>query len=154
MKRIVLSLVIVVVALGATAPPAHSIGAWIGYWDAKDDNDAWGLGVKHDFLKVVPLVSFDIRAAYYKFDSSATDTNAIPLGGTAKVDFGLFFAGLGLDYMFLNNGYDNRWSWAILGGVKLALGGLGVYGELIYRNPEGSDFDGWGINVGVLLGVF
>lgn len=161
MKRILTIAVVFALAAGAAATPAHAIGIFASYWNLdKSNDDAWGLGVSQA-KSVSPLISIHTSATWVKFSDAEVDM--FPLEVAAVGNLGLFYGGIGGGYYIFSGGeadLDNNWGWFAVAGAKIALGGLGVFGELRWNelstNIADTSFDvdlnGVGVNVGVILG--
>ncbi len=167
MKKLLTVLVVVTVSM-SLAGEAKSIGAFASYWNSKDLDNGYGLGVKHKF-QIIPIVAVDVRASWLSFSGVSDDflglgngdLNMFPLEATALAQLGLFYGGVGAGYYIFdgkNLDYDNAPGGFLLAGLKFTLGGLGAFGELKYTWVESKvddvtvDASGVGVNLGVLLG--
>jgi len=168
MKKLVVVVVAAAIVMSLSAE-AHSIGAFLSYWNGKDTGNGYGIGVNHQ-IKIIPIVSADVRASWLSFgDVDAdlsqlgnTDLSVFPLEALARVKLGLFFLGAGAGYYIFDGkdvNYDNAWGGFVLGGLELAIGPVGAFGELKYTwvetkiDGEGNvDGSGVGVNIGVLFG--
>ena len=146
--RKILTIVLAVVMLTSFAPRAHSIGAFLSWWDGNDLTSGFGLGVKHDF-NIIPVISADVRASWLGFG----DVNTFPIEAGAYASLGLFYGGLGVGYYILDSDLDNSFGGFVLGGGKLTVLGLGAFGELKYTHLEsqGINANGIGVNIGATL---
>ena len=158
MKKIIVALVLVS-AVMSTAGDAHSIGAFLSYWNGEDIDNGYGLGLKHKF-QIIPIVGVEARASWLSF--SDADLNLYPLEAAGRANLGLFYGGLGAGYYIFSGkdvNWDNAWGGFLFAGVEIAVGGLGVFGELKYTWVESKIEDlatasgnGIGVNAGVLFG--
>lgn len=156
--------VIVALALVVSfAPKAHSIGAFLSYWNGSDTDNGYGAGLSHQ-IKLVPLISGEVRASWLSHSDGGFDMNLYPLEGLVRAKLGLFYAGLGGGYYIFSGKdgveLDNDWGAFGVAGLELTVAGIGVFGELKYTwietkmtAPTESDVDasGIGVNVGVVF---
>lgn len=159
MKKL-LAVVTVLVVVAGMSGEARSIGIFGSYWNGKDIDNGYGIGVKHKF-QLIPIFAVDVRGSWLSFGENTTDLNLYPLEATALASLGMFYGGVGAGYYIFDgkdSDYDNAAGGFALGGLKLALGGLGVFGELKYTWVESKisektvSANGVGVNLGVLLG--
>jgi hypothetical protein len=158
-------LIIVAVAfamVASMAPRAHSIGAFLSYWNGEDIDDGYGLGLSHQF-KIIPLISAEARASWVSFDKDGSGLNLYPLEGLARVKLSLFYLGAGLGYYIYSGkndaSFDNSWGAFGVGGVEFTIAKIGAFAELKYTYSEtkfsGTDIDlnasGIGVNIGVIF---
>lgn len=161
MKRSFVIVMLLALVAGAAATPAHAIGIFASYWNLdKSNDDAWGVGLRQD-KAVSPLISIHTSATWVKFSDAEVDM--FPLEVAAVGNLGLFYGGIGGGYYIFSGGQadlDNNWGWFAVAGAKIALGGLGVFGELRWNELSADikdtdlnvDLNGVGVNVGVMLG--
>jgi hypothetical protein len=151
--------VIAAALIASMAPRAHSIGAFLSYWNGKDTDNGYGVGINHQ-LKIIPLVHGDLRASWLSFDDSNLDL--FPLEAMARVKLTMFYVGAGVGYYIFSGGNDVNWdnSWGAfgVGGVELTVAKIGVFGELKYtwvdtkiEDTMDVDGNGIGVNVGVVF---
>jgi hypothetical protein len=85
----------------------------------------------------------------------------LPIEAAVVAKVALLYGGVGCGYYIFNGDtLDNNWGWFVVAGAKLALGGLGVFGELrwnelsadIKDSSRSADLNGVGVNIGVMLG--
>jgi hypothetical protein len=146
------------VATVVWAAPAHAIAPFLQYQDSKDAGAGYGLGLKHTFLGIVPVVGFDLRASWLHYgdeDKVASSFEMFPLEFAATAKLGLFYGGLGVGY-YLTSGDvkpDDEVGGFALGGVGFGLGGLNAFAELRYLllEPGAADMSGFGAQAGVTL---
>jgi len=163
MKKFLI-VVIAAAIVGSLAPQAHSIGAFVSYWNGKDTDNGYGLGLTHQ-IKIIPLVQAEVRASWLSFSDDDPGMNLYPLEGLARVKLGPFYVGAGLGYYIFSGSdaveWDNAWGVFGVGGAGISLAKIGVFGELKYTwvetkitEPVAADVDGSGIgvNVGVTFG--
>jgi len=153
MKRLNL-LLLAAVCIGVfAAPRAQALGIMGMWWNSDGLQNGFGIGAKHR-IKVL-ILSVDGRVGYMRFDDPGV--NAIPLEATAQIDISLLYVGAGVGYYILDNGWKSKPGVSILGGASLGLGGVGVFGELMYTWVDGEHdtfgsvkpLDGPRINLGV-----
>jgi len=160
MKKFLIIAVATVMVV-SMAPRAHSIGAFLSYWNGEDIDNGYGLGLSHQF-KIIPLISAEARASWLSFSEDDTDLNLYPLEGLARVKLGLFYLGAGLGYYIYSGGdvsFDNSWGGFGVGGVEFTIAKIGAFAELkyTYTTTSLSDIDvdvdasGIGVNVGVIF---
>jgi hypothetical protein len=142
------------VLIAGLAPEAKSFGAYATWWNGDGIDNGGGFGAKWKFISL-PFVGADVRASWVHFGDA--ELNVVPLEATGLVDIGLVYGGLGFGYYIFDDADNAGGTYALLGG-KLALAGLGVFGEFKYTwvEPKVDEIkfkaSGPGINVGVLLG--
>ena len=162
MKRYCLIAMLLVLGAGAASTPAHAIGIFGSYWNLdKSSDDGWGVGLRQD-APVSPLFAIHTSASWINF--SKNDTDLFPLEAAVVAKIALLYGGIGGGYYIFNTSgnaeLDNNWGWFVVAGAKLALGGLGVFGELrwnelssdIKGTSQSADLNGVGVNIGVMLG--
>jgi hypothetical protein len=158
--RKLLTVIVVLAVSMSLAGEAKSLGAFVSYWNGADIDNGYGLGVKHKF-QIIPIFAIDVRASWLSFSDDPVDLNMYPLEATALAQLGLFYGGVGAGYYIFSGNdldYENAVGGFLLAGVKLSLGGLGVFGELKYTwvepkvNDVTFDASGVGVNLGVLFG--
>jgi hypothetical protein len=165
MKRLLI-VVVAAAIVGSLAPQAHSIGAFFSYWNGKDTDNGYGLGVNYN-IKIIPLVDAEIRASWLSFSDDDPGMNLYPLEGLARFKLGLFYLGAGVGYYVFSGSDDVKWdnAWGVfgVGGAGISIAKIGIFGELKYTwvetkitepAPAAGDVDGSGIgiNVGVTFG--
>lgn len=156
-KTLFLTAVLSIVLL-TSVTPAYAIAPFLQWQDSEDAGAGYGLGVKHTFLGIVPIVGFDLRASWLHYgddDKLASSFEMFPLEVAATAKLGLFYAGLGGGY-YLTSGDikpDNELGGFAAGGVSFGLGSLNAFAELRYLllEPGTADMSGFGINAGVTL---
>jgi len=158
--RKLLALIVVLAVVTSMAGEAKCLGIFGSYWNGEDIDNGYGLGVKHKF-QIIPIFAIDARASWLSFSDDPVDLNMYPLEATALAKLGMFYGGVGAGYYIFDGkdvDLDNAAGGFILAGIEIALGGLGVFGELKYTWVESKvgdatvDASGAGVNVGVLLG--
>lgn len=168
MKKLIVVVAAVAIVMSLSAE-AHSIGAFLSYWNGEDTGNGYGIGVNHQ-IKIIPIVSADIRASWLSFGDVAedlsqlgnTDLNVFPLEALGRAKLSLFYLGAGVGYYIFDGkdlDYDNAWGGFILGGLELSIGPVGAFGELKYTWVETKidgagnvDGTGVGVNIGVSFG--
>lgn len=158
MKKLVTVLVAAAIVASFTAP-AHSVEAFLSYWNGKDTDNGYGFGVGHQ-IKIIPILFGDLRASWLSFGDA--DMNLYPLEGLVGAKLGIFYVGAGPGYYIFSGtdvSVDNAWGAFGVGGIKFTIAGLGAFGELKYtwvetKIEDSIDIDGSGIgiNVGVIFG--
>jgi hypothetical protein len=157
-KRLILAVAAIVVM--SVAPQAHSIEGFVSYWNGKDTDNGYGLGVGQQ-IKIVPIVSGGVRLSWLSFGDS--DLNLYPLEALVRAKFGMFYGGGGIGYYIFdgkNVDFDNSAGGFLIAGVDFTLAKIGAFGELKYTfvnsKVAGQDVDGSGIgvNVGVVFNWF
>lgn len=156
--RVLTLLVAVLGAATILVTPAHAVAPFIQVQDSEDAGLGYGLGVKHSFLGIVPMVGFDLRASWLHYadeDKLPESFELFPLEAAATLGFGIFYAGLGGGYYVASGDVapDSELGGFALGGVGFKLFGLGASAELRYLmlEPGAADMSGFGANVGVTL---
>jgi hypothetical protein len=162
MKKFLIAIVAVAVVM-SLAPQAHSIGAYLSYWNGKDTDNGYGVGLNHQF-KIIPLIQAEARASWLSFSDNDPGLNVYPLEGLAKVKLGMFYLGLGAGYYIFSGSdnvkWDNSWGAFGVGGLGITIAKIGVFGELKYTwvetkitEPVATDVDGSGVgvNIGVIF---
>jgi len=146
--------------------PAHALGGYAVWQSAEDIDDAFGLGLKHQF-KIVPIIGIEARATWLgygdnDFGGGDASLNAFPLEAFGRAKLGLFYGGIGIGWTFFGGGDpkpDSAFTSLIAAGAEFTLLGLGGFAELGYRflEPEVSgvkvDLNGVAANVGVIIGL-
>jgi hypothetical protein len=156
--------VVVAASVVLSASEAHSIGAFLSYWNGKDTDNGYGVGISHQ-IKIIPIVRAELRGSWLSYGDS--DLDLIPLEGLVRVNLGLFYVGAGGGYyIFSGSGdvdWDNAWGTFGLAGAGLSVAKIGLFGELKYTWVEtqmtkpaerDADASGIGVNVGVVLNWF
>lgn len=157
--RKLLTVVVAVVIIASIAPQAHSIGAFLSYWNGTDTDNGYGLGVNHQ-IKIIPIVHGDLRASWLSFGDS--DLNLYPLEGLVRVKLTMFYLGAGVGYYIFSGSndvdWDNSWGAFGVGGIEFTIAKIGAFGELKYTWAETKigdlvdvDASGIGVNVGVVF---
>jgi hypothetical protein len=161
MKRYCLIAMLLVLGAGAATTPAHAIGVFGSYWNLdKGDGDGWGAGLRQD-APVSPLFALHTSVSWVNFSNANVDVFPIEAAVVAKI--ALLYGGIGGGYYFFSGdkpNLDNNWGWFVVAGAKLALGGLGVFGELKWNElsadvsgtSQSANLNGVGVNIGVTLG--
>ena len=165
MKKFLIA-VLAATIVGSAASQAHSIGAFVSYWNGKDTDNGYGLGINQQ-IKIIPLVQAEVRASWLSYSEDDPGMNLYPLEGLARVKLGLFYLGAGVGYYIFSGSddveWDNDWGAFGVGGVELTIAKIGVFGELKYTwvetkitEPIAADADGSGIgvNAGVVFNWF
>lgn len=163
MKKLLTVAIAAAVVVSFTAE-AHSVGAFLSYWNGKDTDNGYGFGVNHQ-IKIVPIVHGDIRASWLSFnESEGSDLNLYPLEGLVRVKLGMFYVGAGVGYYIFSGkdvDWDNSWGGFGVGGIEFTILKIGAFGELKYtavdsRVEDSFDVDGSGIgiNAGVIFNWF
>jgi hypothetical protein len=174
MKRFCAVVLAAMVAVGTMAGGALANQGIYGIWwnlDESNDN-GYGFGFRSK-VPIAPLVSFDTRVSWIKFNDS--DTSIIPIEATGMLKLGMMYAGVGVGYYFFDASggvdIDNNFGWYLLGGIDISAGPVGIFGEFKWTSlstdvtapavgapgardtPTSLDADGIGLNVGVMFGV-
>ena len=87
--RKVLTVALAFVMLVSFAPRAHSIGAFLSWWNGNDTDNGFGIGANHQ-IQIIPLVGADVRASWLNF--SDKDFNMFPLEGVGYVSLDVMLA--------------------------------------------------------------
>jgi len=164
MKKLIGCLVLVAVCVTMAAPSAHALGAYgIMYMPDEGDDDGWGLGLKSG-RNITPLLSIEPRFSFTSFPDA--DLWSAEVAALAHIT--MFYGGIGGGYYFFSGDapLEDTFSWFILAGADIGLGGIGLFGELKYQflepdidSPIGdssADINGLAIHAGVtfnLLGL-
>jgi len=136
---------------------ARAIGFHISYWEADDFETGIGAGIKHKF-GLVPPISIDVRASYYRFNDS--DLNLYPLEAAGRLKLGLFYGGLGVGYYIFTHkdvSASNSFGTFLIVGLEFAPMGLGAFAEAKWTFVDAEiggvtgNADGYGINLGMLF---
>jgi hypothetical protein len=148
---------LLLLALALTIPATASAGFGIygSWWDGDDFGSGFGAGVKKDLDMIsVPLIGLDVRGSFLSFSDDSFETvTVVPLEAAAKLDLGIFYAGLGVGWYIFNQSISDQFGGFLVGGAKISLGGFGIFGELLYRTVNKNPVDGVGVNLGVTLGL-
>lgn len=150
MTRKLVGFVLVSVMIGCLAPKAHAIGLFAAWQNAKDLDSGFGIGATAPID--MGLLRIDPRATWYNYGDS--DVNVFPLDIAGEINLGIVYGGLGVSYYIIDSGIKDRWGYFALAGVKFSLGRVTLFGDLIWRGSdtlESIDFDGGGLNVGVIF---
>lgn len=150
MTRTVLLIVLVMVMVGGLAVQSQAIGLFAAWQNAKDLNSGFGIGATMPID--LGLLRIDPRASWYNYGDR--DVNVFPLDIAGEIDLGIVYGGLGVSYYIIDSDIENRWGYFALAGVKFSLGAVTLFGDLIWRGSdtlESIDFDGGGLNVGVVF---
>jgi hypothetical protein len=174
MKRVCAVALASMVVLGMVTTGARANqGIFATWWNLDQSNDdGFGFGFRSK-VPIAPLVSFDTRVSWVKFNDS--DTSIIPIEATGMLKLGMVYAGVGVGYYFFDASggvdIDNNFGWYLLGGIDISAGPVGVFGEVKWTSlstdinsngivplpgesvPTSLDADGIGLNVGVMFGV-
>ena len=162
MKRILTSLILTAVVLALTAPAAYALSMYGTWWKTSDDN-AFGVTLQHR-QNLTPLFALDGRVGWLAFSDTKADIFPLELAGLVRL--GIFYAGPGVGYYIFTGDadLDNKLGYFLLGGVRVGLGAVGVYGEAKYgflktdvNFPGGGsaevDLDHFGLHAGVFIGI-
>jgi hypothetical protein len=162
MKKCITIIVATAIVM-SLAPQAHSIGAFLSYWNGKDTDNGYGVGVNYQ-IGIIPILKGEVRASWLSFSDLDPGMNAYPLEGLVKANLGMFYGGVGVGYYIFSGSdnveWDNDWGAFGVAGVNLTIAKIGVFGELKYTwvetkitDPVEADVDGSGIgiNVGVVF---
>lgn len=162
MKHIAMGLIMTAALLALTAPAANALSVYGTWWKTSDD-DAFGVTLQHR-QNLTPLFSLDGRVGWLTFSDTKADIFPLELAALAKL--GIFYAGPGVGYYVFSGDadLDNDFGYFLLGGVRLGLGALGVYGEAKYgflktdfNFPGGgsaeADLDYFALHAGVFIGI-
>lgn len=154
MMKKLLAVVVAAVIVMSFSTQAHSIEAFLSYWNGKDTDNGYGLGIGHQ-IKIIPILFADVRASWLSFGD--TDVSVFPLEGLFGAKLGMFYGGVGPGY-YIFDGLDNAWGGFGVGGLKFTIAKIGAFAELKYtwvetKNNLGDvDASGVGLNVGVIFG--
>lgn len=151
-RKLLLGLFVAI--LLAVAPQAQAtIGPFVSWQNADDLDNGYGLGISFP-RNFTPLFRIDPRVSWYNYSGGSYDLNAFPIDLIAEINLGLFYGGVGGSYTIYDNDIKNKWGYSFVAGAKLQLGGIGVFGDLMWRGSEKDEanVDGFGLNVGILLG--
>ena len=158
MKQKTLTLLAATAVLLCISPrPAQALAPFIQYQDTEDAGAGYGLGMKHTFLGLVPIVGFDLRASWlhYGDEKSFSSFEMFPLEVVATAKLGFFYGGLGGGYYITSGDVkpDNSVGGFAAAGVGFKLMGLGAFAEVRYLllEPGADKMSGFGANVGVTL---
>ena len=135
------------------ASQAQAIGAFLSWQNAEDLDNGYGVGIAAP--RGATLIRLDPRLTWYSYGEGDVDLNAFPIDLIAELSLGLFYGGVGASYTIYDNDVPDRWGYSAVVGAKLALGGIGLFGDLLWRGSEeknNSSADGFGLNIGVLFG--
>lgn len=157
-SKALLTAALLSVAALFVATPAHAIAPFVQFQDSKDGGMGYGVGVKHSFLGIVPMVGFDLRASWLHYGDKEEVPEAFelfPLEAAATLGLGIFYVGLGGGYYAASGDIapDSELGGFALGGIGFKLFGLGASAELRYLmlEPGAADMSGFGANLGVTL---
>lgn len=169
MKRFCIAALVAIIGLAAITPSAHAIGVMASWWNMDEGNDdGFGFGLRSK-VQIIPLISFDTRASWIKFNDA--DLNVFPIEATGMVKLGMLYAGLGGGYYIFdadNADVDNNFGWYLVGGIDISVSSFGVFGEVKWTMleadikdvdpnlgdvPTSLDADGIGFNLGVMFGL-
>lgn len=138
--------------------PAHALAPFLQGQDSEDAGIGYGLGLKHTFLGIVPIVGFDLRASWLHYgdeDKLASSFEMFPLEVAATAGFGILYGGLGAGYYVFSGDQtpDSEIGGFVAGGASFGLGSLNAFAELRYLllEPGAADISGFGLNAGVTL---
>lgn len=146
------------VVVTALASPAQAIGLFAQWQDSQDAGSGYGLGAKHTFLKLLPIVDLEGRVSWLHYDSDEVPSSfeAFPLEAVGTVSFGILYGGLGVGYYLFSGDVkpDDTVGGFVAGGASFGLLGLSAFAELRYLllEPDGGDMSGVGVHVGAALG--
>ncbi len=161
MRKLWMAVACAVFMLAVAAPNAGAIGAFATWWNMNDPgDDGYGGGLRHR-MPLVPVIGIDLRASYVKF--SGNDIGVFPLEATGIVHTSVLYGGIGLGYYIFNGDkFDLKddFGWYLVAGAEFSPGPVGVFAEFKWtqlktdiKNSSGqADFDGAGVNVGVIFG--
>ena len=161
MKRLIACLFLAALCVTAVAPSAHALGAYgIVYMPDEGDDTGYGIGLKKG-RSFTPLLSIEPRFSFTSFPDATLGAPKWPAWRTSPC-----FTAESAAAITSSSGdlpLEDTFSWFILAGVDIGLGGLGVFGELKYQflepdidSPIGdasADINGLAIHVGVTLNV-
>ena len=151
-------LVAIAVLAVLAASPAHALSLFAQWQDSNDAGSAYGLGAKHAFLKIIPIVDLEGRVSWLHYDSDEVPSSveAFPLEAVGTVSLGLFYGGLGVGYYLFSGDVapDDAVGGFVAGGASFGLLGVRAFAELRYLllEPEDADMSGVGVHVGASLG--
>jgi hypothetical protein len=150
--------VVLAVVVTVLASPAQALGLFAQWQDSNDAGSAYGLGAKHAFLKLLPIVDLEGRVSWLHYDSDEMPSSfeALPLEAVGTVSLGVFYGGLGVGYYLFSGDVapDDSVGGFVAGGASFGLLGVRAFAELRYLllEPDGADMSGVGIHVGASLG--
>jgi hypothetical protein len=169
MKRIGIAALVALLGLAALTPSAHAVGVMASWWQIDEENhDGFGGGLRSKVM-FMPMVGMDTRASWIKF--SDPDMNVFPIEATGILQLGMVYGGIGAGYYVFDGDevdLDNNFGWYLVGGIEVAVGKFGVFGELKWTKletdienidpdlgdvPTSLEADGIGFNIGVNFGV-
>jgi hypothetical protein len=161
MKRICVAAMVALVALVAVTTGARANqGIFATWWDANDTKDnGLGLGFRSK-VPIAPLVSFDTRVSWIRFNDD--DINLFPIEATGMLKLGMLYAGAGVGYYNFNGAnLKNSFGWYALGGIDVGVGSFGIFAEAKWNSlktdvenvPKSVDAGGMAFNAGVMFGV-
>ncbi len=140
------------------ASPAQALSLFAQWQDSSDAGSAYGLGAKHAFLKLMPIVDLEGRVSWlhYGGDEVPSSVEAFPLEAVGTVSLGVFYGGLGVGYYMFSGDVapDNSVGGFVAGGASFGLLGVRAFAELRYLllEPGDADMSGIGAHVGASLG--
>ncbi|HEY7863356.1 MAG TPA: hypothetical protein VIE39_06845 [Thermoanaerobaculia bacterium] len=159
MRRILLVAVAAVVLAAFAAPARAGDISVFGSWADTDSlGDSFGFGAKIDF-SMFSALGMEFRGTYFPDlgesfedivdnddDILEIDVEAIPIDGGLILQFGPgknFFVSGGATYYLMDTDVgdvDDQWGWYLATGFKSGQpgGGIGFFGEVIYRDVDGS----------------
>lgn len=164
MKRISIA-VFAAIILCSTVRNANALGIMASWWQVSESSDdGFGVGLR-ERIQLIPLVGIDVRASWIDFGE---DFSVYPLEAAGVVSLGPFYAGIGAGYYLFDSPLDDAFGWYVIGGAEIALGGFGVFGDLMWRDlspdyegvdaslddvPTSLDAAGVGFNLGISFGL-
>lgn len=165
MKRISIA-VFAALILCSSFQSANALGVMASWWQVDESSDnGFGAGLRHR-IQVIPLIGIDMRASWIDFGDA--DFSVFPLEAAGVVSLGPFYAGIGAGYYLFDSPLDDAFGWYVLGGAEIALGGFGIFGDLMWRDlsadydnvdpdlsnvPTSIDAAGVGFNLGITFGL-
>jgi hypothetical protein len=138
--------------------PAQALSLFAQWQDSNDAGAGYGLGAKHAFLKILPIVDLEGRVSWLHYDSDKVPSSfeAFPLEAVGTVSLGVFYGGLGVGYYVFSGDVspDDSVGGFVAGGAGFGLLGVRAFAELRYLllEPDGADMSGVGAHVGASLG--
>ena len=149
--------------LSALPTTSHAFGAFLGWWNAEDLGNGFGIGISKG-KSFTPLVKIEGRASWFSFSEEdkvgPNSVSVIPVEAVGKLTFGIIYGGVGLGWYFYDQEIKNNVGFQVLGGAQLPLAALTLFGEIRYvvaqgEFPGGGDVkaNGIGINAGINLNL-